>query len=66
VTAVLRRLATAVERRPGLALVALFVLTVVLGGLATQQQTDSDMTAFAPESDLHAANERITQEFSGT
>jgi uncharacterized protein len=66
VTALLRRIAAAVEHRPGLALVALTVLTVVLGALAGQQQTDSDMTAFAPESDLHAANERINDEFSGT
>ena len=65
-TAVLRRLADTVERRPALALIVLAALTVVLGVFAAQQKTDSDLTSFAPDSDLQAASERISTEFAGT
>lgn len=59
----LRRLAGGVERRPALALAVVAVLTLVLGVFAGQQTTDTDLTAFAPESELADANERIAQEF---
>lgn len=64
----LRRVGSLVERRPALALLALVVLTVLFAGLASQSSTDTDMTAFAPESELTDASERITEEFgtSGT
>ncbi|MTV24049.1 MMPL family transporter [Nitriliruptoraceae bacterium ZYF776] len=63
--ATLRRAAGLVERRPGLALTALLLLTLLFGGLAGQQTTDTDMGAFAPESELAATNDRIVDEFGG-
>ena len=62
-TAVLRRIANAVEHRPGTALLALALLTAVFAVFAAQQGSTSDMGAFAPESELAAANQRITDEF---
>ena len=41
-----------VQIRPRLTLVCLLVATIVLGGLASQQSTDTDLTAFAPDSEL--------------
>ncbi|MEX1164369.1 MAG: MMPL family transporter, partial [Nitriliruptor sp.] len=61
--ALLRRIAGTVERRPGVSLVVILVLTVVFGALATQQSTDTDLAAFAAESELAAASERISEEF---
>jgi hypothetical protein len=61
----LERMARAVARTPGRVLVALAVVTVVLGGFATQQTTDTDLTSFAPDSDLARAFERVEDEFSG-
>lgn len=61
--ALLRRIAGTVERRPGAALGLVVVLTLIFGVFATQQTTDTDMTAFAPESELATANERIAEEF---
>lgn len=61
--AVLGRMATAVERVPAVALAILIALTGLLGVFAAQQQADTDLTAFAPESDLARAHERIAAEF---
>jgi uncharacterized protein len=63
VNALLRQLAGNVERRPGVALSVVLLLTVVFGVFATQQTTDTDLAAFAPESGLAEANERIAEEF---
>jgi uncharacterized protein len=63
VTVLLSHAARIVERRPALALALLAVLTVVLGGFATQQTTDPSMSAFAPQSDLADADRRIADEF---
>lgn len=54
----------AVERRPGVVLIALFIVTAVLGGFAAQQKTDTDMTAFAPESELADSLELVREEFA--
>lgn len=59
----LRRVGSLVERRPVLALIALLVLTVLFASLAGQSSTDTDMTAFAPDSELTEASERIAEEF---
>ncbi|MGY6501054.1 MAG: efflux RND transporter permease subunit [Acidimicrobiales bacterium] len=61
----LERMARAVARTPMLVLGALAVMTVVLGGFATQQTTSADLTEFAPDSDLARAFERVEDEFSG-
>lgn len=61
----LERMARAVARTPGLVLIALVAVTVVLGGFATQQTTDTDLTSFAPDSDLARAFERVEEDFSG-
>jgi len=63
VNAVLGRIATAVERMPAIALATLIVITGVFGVFASEQQTDTDMTAFAPESELAQAHARIAEEF---
>jgi uncharacterized protein len=57
-------MATAVERRPGRVLLALAVTTLVLGGFATQQSTDTDLTAFAPRSELAETLELVQKEFA--
>src|SRR3546814_13233896 len=61
----LERMARAVARTPGRVLLALAVVTGVLGGFATQQTTDADLTSFAPDSDLARAFERVEDDFSG-
>ncbi|MFP5580186.1 MAG: efflux RND transporter permease subunit [Acidimicrobiia bacterium] len=61
----LERMARAVARTPGRVLLALAVVTVVLGGFATQQTTDADLTSFAPDSELARAFERVEDDFSG-
>src|SRR3546814_12088493 len=60
----LERMARAVARTPGRVLLALAVVTVVLGGFATQQTTDADLTSFATDSDLARAFERVEDDFS--
>ena len=60
---VLEPLARAAERRPVLLLVALAVITVVLGGFATDQDTATDITEFAPESEAADGQDRIADEF---
>jgi uncharacterized protein len=61
--AVLGRVAGAVERLPAVALLVLSVVTLVLGAFASQQEADTDMTAFAPESGLAEAHARVADEF---
>jgi uncharacterized protein len=61
--AVLGRVAGAVARMPAVALLVLTVVTLVLGAFASQQEADTDMTAFAPESGLAEAHARIAEEF---
>ena len=61
----LERMARAVARTPGRVLLALVVVTVVLGGFASQQTTDADLTSFAPDSELARAFERVEDDFSG-
>ena len=53
------------ERVPSAVLVVLLVLSGVLGVFATQQEADTDMTAFAPESELAEAFDRVQKEFGG-
>jgi uncharacterized protein len=53
-----------VQHRPRLTLAALAAVTVVLGGLATQQRADTDLTAFAPDSELAQAFDRVQDEFA--
>ncbi len=60
---VLSRVAAVVERFPATALVVLLATTVVLGLFASEQEADTDMTAFTPESDLAEAHERVMEEF---
>ncbi|MDY7104676.1 MAG: MMPL family transporter [Actinomycetota bacterium] len=62
---ILERMARAVARTPARVLLALVVVTVVLGGFATQQTTDADLTSFAPDSELARAFERVEDDFSG-
>jgi len=61
--AVLGRLAAAVERAPAIALAILVVLTLVLGAFASQQETETDLTMFAPQGELADAHARIVEEF---
>lgn len=56
--------ATLVERRPRATLLALLASTVVLGALATQQTTDTELTAFAPDSELAADFDRVRDDFA--
>ena len=60
----LQTMAGAVERRPKVTLLGLLVATLVLGGLSTQQSTDTELTAFAPDSDLAAAFDRVQEDFA--
>ena len=52
-----------VQRAPAAVLLALTVATVVLGGLATQQRVQTDITEFAPEGELTALFDRIDAQF---
>ncbi len=60
----LRLMATAAERRPGRVIISLFAFTLVLGYFAGQQQTDTDMTAFAPDGELAESLELVQREFA--
>lgn len=60
----LRLMATAAERRPGRVIVFLVAVTLVLGYFAGQQQTDTDMTAFAPDGELAESLELVQREFA--
>src|SRR3546814_3184068 len=61
----LERMARAVARTPGRVLLALAVVTVVRGGVPTQQGAAGGLTSFAPDSDLAGAFERVEDDFSG-
>ncbi|MGY6500386.1 MAG: efflux RND transporter permease subunit [Acidimicrobiales bacterium] len=60
----LRLTGVAVERRPGRVLLGLLAATVVLGGFASQQSTDTDLTAFAPAGELAETLEEVQTTFS--
>jgi uncharacterized protein len=57
-------MANAVERRPGRVLLGLVAATLVLGGFASQQSTDTDLTAFAPEGELADTLTLVQREFA--
>jgi len=59
----LRLLAGASARRPLTVLLVLGLVTGALGLLAAQQRVDADLTAFAPETELNAAYQRVQDEF---
>jgi uncharacterized protein len=60
---VLHALALATARRPVTLLVVLGLLTLVLGGLASQQRIEADLTAFAPDTERNRAFVRIQEDF---
>ncbi|WP_195210506.1 efflux RND transporter permease subunit [Actinomarinicola tropica] len=60
---VLGILARLAEARPGRVLVGLLALTIVLGAFAGGAQSDSELTAFAPDSEAAAALDRVQEEF---
>jgi uncharacterized protein len=49
--------------RPGRVVAVLGLVTLVLAYFAGNQTTDTELTAFAPDSELAAAHERVQQEF---
>ncbi len=51
-------------RRPKTVLVVLLVVTVALGAVVGNQSTDTELTAFATDSELAASLDRIQEEFS--
>jgi uncharacterized protein len=62
--AVLSFIARLTSDRPRSVLAALAVITVVLGGFAGNQRTDTELTAFATDSELAAGLERVQDEFA--
>jgi uncharacterized protein len=62
-TTLLARLADLTGRRPGRSLLVLALLTVALGVAASDQESDTELTAFAPDSEIAMANERVQDEF---
>lgn len=60
---ILSLLARASAGRPVTVLLVLGLLTGGLGLLASQQRVDADLTAFAPDTDLNRAYQRIQDEF---
>jgi hydrophobe/amphiphile efflux-3 (HAE3) family protein len=63
--ALLGRLANLAAHRPRRVLAALAVVTVVLGIFSGQQSTDTELTSFAPSSEVAAAYERVQASFGG-
>lgn len=63
-TKLLQLMSGGVARRPRVILAVLAILTVVLGGFAANQSTDTELTAFAPNSELAATFDRVQEEFS--
>ncbi len=61
----MRRVGSLVAARPWAALAIVAVLTAFLGVFAVQQQTDPDITAFAPDSPKANAYNRVQDDFSG-
>lgn len=60
----LKAIGSLVARRPWWALAVVVVVTAVLGVFAAQQETDTDITAFAPDTEQARAFERVQNEFS--
>ncbi|MDZ7675599.1 MAG: MMPL family transporter [Acidimicrobiales bacterium] len=54
----------AVEIRPRRTLAALAVVSIVLAGFAGQQSTDTELTSYAPDSEVAATFDRIEENFS--
>ena len=63
--ALLRLMGRAVARHPGLLLALLLVTTLVLGGLATRLEVETDITGFAADTPLAQGFDRIEEEFGG-
>ncbi|CAN5774291.1 hypothetical protein BH24CHL6_BH24CHL6_08650 [soil metagenome] len=59
----LNALATATARRPVTLLIVLGLVTIVLGGLASQQRIEADLTAFAPDTERNRALVRVQEDF---
>ncbi|MDY7099662.1 MAG: MMPL family transporter [Actinomycetota bacterium] len=62
----LGHMARLVERRPGRTLLGLVVITIILAGFAADQSSDTELTAFAPDSELASAFDRIQDDFAGS
>lgn len=62
----LKALGSLVARRPWWAIAVVVAVTAVLGVFAAQQQTDADITAFAPQTDQALAFERVQDQFAGS
>lgn len=62
--AVLSSIARLTSDRPRSVLAVLAVVTVVLGGFAGNQRTDTELTAFATDSELAATLDRVQGEFA--
>lgn len=60
----LSALANQSGRRPKIVLLVLLVVTVALGAVAGDQSTDTELTAFATDSELATSLERVQEEFS--
>ncbi|MEX2628124.1 MAG: MMPL family transporter [Ilumatobacteraceae bacterium] len=61
----LSHLATVVRDRPRWVVAAAAALTVLFGVFAAQQTTDTELTAFAPDSEAAVAFDRTQEEFGG-
>lgn len=60
----IRALARLDSQRPWAALAIVVIVTAILGVFATQQRTDADITAFAPETVKAKAFEQIQDDFA--
>jgi len=63
---ILRWIAGGVAGRPKIVVMAVVALTLVFGGFASQQSTDTDLTSFAPDSELSSQYDTIQEEFVGS
>jgi predicted RND superfamily exporter protein len=59
------RVAGLATRFPAAVLLGLFVVTLVLGNFAREQQFDADMGAFVPDGELQELEQRVRDEFGG-
>lgn len=55
-----------VGRRPWATVLTLLVVTGIFGVFAVQQETDTDVTAFAPDTELVRLFGRVQEDFAGT
>ncbi|HEY7825132.1 MAG TPA: MMPL family transporter [Acidimicrobiia bacterium] len=62
----LKTLGSLVARRPWWAVATVVVVTAILGVFAAQQETDADITAFAPETEQALAFDRVQDQFAGS